>query len=203
MIRNTLLCSVLAASLTACGLSTAKHERDQKELVSQRAQGLEIILAAGKPSYTVGEHPDISVYIRNNRNMPVWLVGSLDGSAAKTRYPYCWFEVYDQDGKDMIAKGSVCGTTAELEKEDIVRVQPLGGFNPYSSGFFPEYIIKNWKPQKPGTYRVVFNYSTNSSDPAEWNGTQDLINEVVKVELKKGNNDTCRIDLLIISSPCL
>ncbi len=193
MKKNLFISGIVAASLAGCGYAkNAKHD-DQTAIISQNAQNLEVILTTDKSVYETGESPIVSVEIRNTRDTPILLVGSLDGSTSKARYPYCWFEVYDPQGTLLLPqKHSFCGNTNELRQEDFVLVQPHKTFNPYDKGFFPKYDIKHWKPQQPGTYRIAFNYSTNATNPTEWHGfcqnTRDylyLINQVPKLELKK------------------
>jgi len=54
---------------------------------------LSCTISANKPVYAVGDVPDINVQIKNESKRNVVLVGSLDASARKWRYPHCYFEI--------------------------------------------------------------------------------------------------------------
>ena len=129
---------------------------------------LEVFIEPDKSVYSVGEHPEISVKIYNKTQKPIWLVGSLEDSDIKWRYPYCWFDVYDEKGTNIREIIPRCGFMSNLSKENFVLVQPGQFFDPYMEGFSNDLFMTIWKPEKSGIYRVVFNYSTKSDDISEW-----------------------------------
>src|SRR3990170_1522626 len=53
----------------------------------------------GEPTCELGKAPKIAVALTNQTDADIYLVGSLDASDCKWRYPYCYFEVTGPDGK--------------------------------------------------------------------------------------------------------
>ena len=85
----------------------------------------------GEPVCTLGTTPKLRVEIVNHANHAIFLVGSLDGSEWKMRYPYCFFEVIGPDGKSAIREAIRCGNTNPLLEKEFVTVPGGGTFNPY------------------------------------------------------------------------
>jgi hypothetical protein len=129
----------------------------------------------------LGSVPKVTVAITNEAGTDIYLVGSLDGSDWKGRYPYCYFEVIGPDGKsavpELILEDPLC---SPLREKDFVKVAPGEAFDPYdqSLGFFPAVQLDPAVFRAPGAYRVRFVYSTISDNIALWrNGGWDGIPE--------------------------
>jgi hypothetical protein len=148
----------------------------------------------------LGSVPKVTVAITNQTGANIYLVGSLDGSDWRGRYPYCYFEVIGPDGEsavpELILEDPLC---SPLREKDFVKVTPGEAFDPYdqSLGFFPAVQLDPAVFRAPGAYRVRFVYSTKSDDIAlwrngGWNGTPederpkilDLFDQVPKLEVR-------------------
>ncbi|MGL6076368.1 MAG: hypothetical protein ACRC8S_19620 [Fimbriiglobus sp.] len=125
------------------------------------------------------------------------LVGSLDASNCKWRYPHCYFEVTGPDGKPVVRKIDRCPNMNRLRAKDFVKVPPSGAFNPYRPNegywFYPADLIAPDTFAVPGVYRVRFVYSAKSDDVKKWDNRQtlavdaevmDLFRQVPKVEVR-------------------
>ena len=119
----------------------------------------------------LGSVPKVTVAITNQTDAGIYLVGSLDGSGWKGRYPHCYFEVTGPDGKsavpEIILEDPFC---SPLREKDFVKVLPGEMFDPYdqSAGFFPALQLDPFVFRTPGAYRVRFVYSTMSDSIALW-----------------------------------
>ncbi len=122
----------------------------------------------------LGRAPKVSVTLSNQTNADVYLVGSLDASDCKWRYPHCYFEVTGPDGKSAVQGAARCGNMNTLREKDFVRVPPGGTFDPYQRvdgyGFFPAHQLSPDTFRMPGEYRIQFVYSTDSNNLFEWGG---------------------------------
>lgn len=47
----------------------------------------------GEPTCELGKAPELAVTLTNQTDADIYLVGSLDASDYKWRYPHCYFEV--------------------------------------------------------------------------------------------------------------
>lgn len=122
----------------------------------------------------LGKAPKVTVAIKNLTGREALLVGSLDASDCRWRYPHCWFEIIGPDGKSAVKGIGRCGNTNGLREKDFVRVKAGGTFDPYmrvdGGGFFPAHQIRPENFNAPGTYRIRFHYSTAEKNAANWNG---------------------------------
>jgi hypothetical protein len=123
----------------------------------------------------LGQVPAISVEIANWTESEIYLIGSLDGSDTKWRYPFCYFEVLGPDGKPVqLRLFRDCGNMNAIREKDFVKVRPGGKFNPYQKiddlGFFGTSLITPATFQAEGEYRIRFVYSTDRADPKFWVG---------------------------------
>jgi hypothetical protein len=127
----------------------------------------------GEATCEVGQVPKLAVTLINQSGDDIYLVGCLDASYCKWRYPFCYFEVIGPAGPIAEHAGRRCGNMNTLRQQDFVKVPPGGTFDPFqrvdSGGFFsaepsPE-IFKD-----PGTYRISFGYSSSSTDILLWGG---------------------------------
>lgn len=118
--------------------------------------------------------PAITVVLTNQTGGDVYLVGSLDGSDARMRYPHCYFEVIGPDGKPADGEHSRCGNMNYLREGDFVRVPPGAKFDPYhGAAGYPAFTTQQILPytfRAPGKYRIRFLYSTASAIIADWAG---------------------------------
>jgi hypothetical protein len=161
--------------------------------------GLSCEISSLQAAYTVGDVPKVSVVIRNDSDRPVVLVGSLDGSEERWRYPLVYFELTGPEGENAFGPYGRCGNMDGIRVEDFVKVQPGETFDPYSSGFFGPIALSRALFDRAGTYRLSFTYSTLAPELADWWGRPaisqvdediaSLVERVLPVELK------CHIDL--------
>jgi hypothetical protein len=128
----------------------------------------------GEPTCKLGNVPDVSVVITNQTKTDIYLVGSLDGSHCKWRYPFCYFEVIRPDGRLALPPGKGCGHANELREKDFVKVPPGGTFDPYQEidegGFFLSCQLTASAFRTAGEYRIRFVYSTKYDDIIAWVG---------------------------------
>ena len=127
-----------------------------------------------EPTCGLGKVPNISVEIANWTGADIYLVGSLDGSDLKWRYPFCYFEVIGPTGKSVHERVARCGNMNALREKDFVKVPRGGKFNPYQrvddAGFFGSSQLTAATFQAEGEYRVRFIYSTEAREPKYWLG---------------------------------
>jgi hypothetical protein len=116
----------------------------------------------------VGKAPRVTVKLINRTRGEVMLIGSLDGSDYKMRYPHAYFEVIGPDGKSAVKRLGRCGNTNPLTAKNIVKVPAGGSFNPYAPvqghGFFGSTQLSGHNFDRPGKYRIRFVYSTEAPD---------------------------------------
>ena len=110
--------------------------KDAQELASRlqkmapRAIPLGCVIRSD-PTCVLGSAPKVTVTLINQTNSDVYLVGSLDGSECRWRYPYCYFELTGPDGKlNDYPGGSRCGYMNALREKDFVKVPSGGKFDP-------------------------------------------------------------------------
>lgn len=125
-----------------------------------------------EPACEIGTTPAISVEISNCTGRDIYLVGSLDASDIKWRYPHCYFEVIGPDGMPAMRGYARCGNVNPIRDEDFVKVPRGGSFDPYQNidayGFFHSSQITPATFQAKGTYRIRFVYSSEQADPKFW-----------------------------------
>jgi len=135
---------------------------------------LSCTISSDKATCQLGEVPKITVRITNNTQQDVFLVGSLDGSDCKWRYPHCYFTIEQPDGKLTPVAYGRCGMMNGLRAENFVKVAPKGSFDPYMRidfGFFPSSQIRKKTFSRPGLYKLRFVYSTECDDIKKWLGS--------------------------------
>lgn len=164
--------------------------------IPKATPALTCTLTIERTTYTVGEVPLMRVKIRNNLPNPIYLVGRLDGSDYRMRYPYCYFDVIDSAGRKPPPMFRGCGNVDELQVRDLVQVEPNSYFDPSISHY--DHLYNNSSQQttgyrfpiaqlsndprifgskttfiRPGTYKVRFVYSTQSPSFDEWQANKD------------------------------
>lgn len=161
-------------------------------------------LTSDKVVYKTGEQPWLTIGITNNSKEDIYLVGSLDGSDVKWRFPYCYFSI-QKPLPDTPLTGR-CGVMNPLRPADFRLVKAGQKFNPYEDGFFEDYSLLDTRTFKnPGEYRIRFYYSTNSESMSRFMGTRSarsdpdslkmafFFKHVPKVELAS-NEITIRVE---------
>jgi hypothetical protein len=137
---------------------------------------LKCSLHSEKTYYKIGEVPKLRVQIQNASRKDVYLIGSLDGSIARWRMPYCYFTI--EKPKPDTIRLDLCGNLNTLKPKNIRLVKSGAGFNPYSDGFFPNYTGQDVREfRNPGIYRLRFHYSTNSENIDDFMGNGPLDHE--------------------------
>jgi len=158
MIRSLALLALtllLSASLFAAPAPKAKSDKDAP-LACQ---------ISADPTCEAGKAPKVTVRLINRTKADIVLIGSLDGSDCKMRYPHAYFEIVDADGQSPVRGIGRCGNTNPLRKEDFVTVKPGASFDPFQKGFFGAHQLSAHSFTQPGTYRVRFHYSTDARPP--------------------------------------
>ena len=127
----------------------------------------------GDRTCEVGKVPRLVVTLTNQTDADIYLVGSLDASDSKWRYPHCTFEVSGPPRNPPPEYGR-CGNMNSLRVEDFVKVPPGGGFDPTRGVWGSGWLTPDHKPAAgfsvPGVYRVRFVYSAKCDDIGQWNG---------------------------------
>jgi hypothetical protein len=127
-----------------------------------------------KPTCELGKAPKVTVAIRNQTNTDIYLVGSLDASDCKWRYPHCYFEVTGPDGQSAVQRIARCGNMNTLREKDFVKLPPSCAFDPYqridNSGFFAAHQLAPSTFRTAGEYRIRFVYSTKGEAIGKWVG---------------------------------
>lgn len=125
------------------------------------------------PTVEQGKVPQVTVALTNNTAAEVLLVGSLDGSDCKMRFPHCTFEIIGPDGKSPVKGIGRCGNMNTLREKDFVRVAPGKSFDPFGrvddGGFFGCHQLRAENFAAPGEYRLRFRYSTVAEKGTEEN----------------------------------
>jgi|GEM_PF-755486 hypothetical protein len=159
----------------------------QDEPVPEQADlSVSAVIGRIKSQYVVGDVPQIQVWLQNDSTEPVILLGSVDGSGSRRRYPHCYFEIEGPPEFEGEWWGAGCGNLDPLRRRSFVTVEPREQFDPYSrdDGFhFMTYPPMNWRTfAAPGKYRLTWVYSTASNDPQKWvgDGTVDPIRDLLE-----------------------
>lgn len=164
---------------------------------------IECKLSSKEETYNKGELPEFNVELINKGKEKIYLLGSLDGSDRKLRYPYCYFEI-EKPLKDSISQFQGCGTLNLLREKDFQEVLPGESFDPYkeidSQGYFPSNEIENKEHFKnKGKYLITFYYSTKSKNLQEYDGFLDYKysreEKIVKKKLKSLLRQVPKINL--------
>lgn len=128
-------------------------------------------LTVRNPRLKVGERPDWSVRIVNEKDVAIVLARTLRGSGSYARYPLIDMEVEEPDG--MIRSGRDClydwmGMIRELEADLFVDVPSKGVFRPIEAGREKVLWFDRWVPERPGRHRLRFVYDTSPRRFGAW-----------------------------------
>jgi hypothetical protein len=173
--------TVLACVLTACVLLaglTAAAEEEAAEPAKPQSPPLSCTIK-GPATCELGQVPAISVELTNWTDKDIYLVGSLDASDMKWRYPFCYFEIRDAIGNPVKVRVGRCGNMNAIREKDFVRVAPGGKFDPYQTidegGFFGSSQMIPQSFASEGEYRIRFVYSTEAPKLDTWLGDRNGI----------------------------
>jgi hypothetical protein len=165
----------LACGAYNCSPSRSGVDSKVAEPVNSKRGGIDCRLASLKDRYRVGDQPEISARIINGAEKAIYLVGILDGSERKARYPHVYYDVSGVEGGLSETKYGLCGVLNPLRIEDFIRVEPASGFYPSnptdSQGFRQEAKLRNWSFVKAGSYTFKYHYSTENEDIKDWRGS--------------------------------
>lgn len=166
------LCSLVEQASAA---SRAWHVGDSVAMPFARP-AIRCEITSLKSSYRVGDRPEVAARLINDTAQAVNLVGSLDDSERKARYPYAYFEVLGPPSGVAQERFFYCGYINALRDADFVEVPPGDQLDPFmkidGGGYFPPYQFERTRLVKPGTYTILFRYSTDSDDLSEWNAEE-------------------------------
>jgi hypothetical protein len=175
MSKRSIVMVVAAVAFTTFAVSVSVFGADN---APPEEVDLRCSIKSDKTVYSLGETPRIDVRIKNEGDKPVLLVGSLDASDVKWRYPYCYYTITGQNGDPINTGVGRCGMMNALRRNDFVRVEPGATFNPYMdigpTGFFSSGQINAYAFQNPGIYRITFHYDTSSNDMRQWEAWDDV-----------------------------
>jgi hypothetical protein len=149
------------------------------------------VLTADKKVYRMGALPKLTVQIINDGKERIGLVGSLDGSAVKWRYPHCYYTIEGPRSVETNLKR--CGNMNPLRLQDFQSIEPGQAFDPYDSvdryGFFTDPIIRDAETFKhPGIYTIRFHYSTKAANINQFLGDRSFRND---------RGDSLRLDSML------
>lgn len=128
----------------------------------------------GKKSFRVGDRLEVQVRLQNLSDKTFYLVGCLDASESRSRYPHAFWVI---SGPERCADSNV-GTLLSalgdsLGPGDFVRLRPGDAFDPFGCGealqqgrageFAMSYISTDYSFTKPGHHSVYFRYATRLS----------------------------------------
>lgn len=153
---------VMALAFSAPGCVASDPSPAEAETRTAETGVLGCTISADKETYRVGDTPALTVRLTNLTGEDINLIGSLDASDCKWRYPHCYTEITTPYGPP--DEGARCGNTNDLRVEDFVKVPPGGRFDPYQTidgyGFFSNHLLRATNFKMAGEYRLRFVYST-------------------------------------------
>jgi len=161
---------IILTSLIGC-LSKGELKKEKQD------QGFNCTLTLKKNTIKPGEIPVIQVKIQNNSGQDWYLIGSLDNSEDKLRYPHCKLLI-EKPQYEKMEPVEICGVLNPLRFEDFQYVNDGESFNPYKIideyGYWgsSELIKENFK--YPGKYKLQFLYSTKSRKFDSYLGSPDM-----------------------------
>lgn len=120
--------------------------------------------------FRVGDRPVFRVVLRNVSRETFYLVGAIDNSEEKSRYPHVTMTITGPEGG--IAKPGLigCGNVNPLETGDFVELRPDEWFEPITPPFWSPTDAQYAEFAKPGRFVAKFHYSSDAIDYAQWDG---------------------------------
>src|ERR1043165_8754552 len=121
-----------------------------------------------------GKPVTLKVRIRNVSDEKQNVVRCLDGSSSGRRFPRYVSELVPPGGKsEKSSEGKFCNTFNPLLAEDFLTLQPGEEMDPYTSGAVSPFL-SGWKPNAPGTYRVILRCNFDAPDPAAFDPSEPV-----------------------------
>lgn len=164
---------IILTSLIGC-LSKGEFKKEKQD------QGLNCTLTLKKNSIKLGQIPEIQVKIQNNSGQDWYLIGSLDDSEFKLRYPYCKLLI-EKPQYEKMEPVEICGVSNTLRFEDFQYVNNGESFNPYKIideyGYWGSSELRKENFKYPGKYKLQFLYSTKSRKFDSYLGTPNALME--------------------------
>jgi len=171
----TIFICFLACGAYNCSSSRSGVDSKVAEPVNSKRGGIDCKLASLKDRYRVGDQPEISARIINGEEKAVYLVGTLDGSGRKARYPHVYYDVSGVEGGISETQFPGCGVLNPIRVEDFVRVEPGSDFDPHMQighyGFSKAEKLVHSRFVKAGSYTFKYHYSTENEDIKDWRGS--------------------------------
>jgi hypothetical protein len=138
-----------------------------------------------KDSFKVGDRFEFDVRLQNLTDKTFYLIGCLEESASRSRYPYTYWSV---SGPDRCADSSVSMSLSvsddTLDPGYFVQLQPGSSFDPFDCSAGPRadrtaesrtsHVVTNYSFTKPGHHSVYFTYATLRECNGEWLGPSSL-----------------------------
>jgi hypothetical protein len=143
----------------------------------------EISIFSDKNTYFSGEPVIVNADFKNNTHKNILIVFPQDGSENKFRYPYCYFEVLDQEESIVPDCSPACKVVNPLVKQAFRDIKPGKSESFFEDGF----ILTRNITLKPGRYRIRLFYSTAADKESQWYGlySDDYWTEIYKNEFWK------------------
>jgi len=195
-VRPTLCLAALAAVLAAAGAAPIPDGAKARPPVT--------CTITAPPTVEQGQVPRVTVALTNNTAAEMLLVGSLDGSDCKMRFPHCTFEITGPDGKSPVKGIGRCGNMNTLREKDFVRVAPGKSFDPFGriddGGFFGCHQLRAENFAAPGDYRLRFRYATVAEKEARGNWFGDGFRKGQEAEEARVNALLDRVPRVTVES---
>jgi hypothetical protein len=140
----------------------------------------------GKKVFKVGDRLEFQVRLQNLSDKTFYLVGCLEGSQSRSRYPYTYWVI---SGPDRCSESAVATWLSALDDtldpSDFVELRPGDSFDPFgcSEGlrqgsareFGMPFISTEYSFTQPGHHSVYFSYATLARGNHEWLGCSFLL----------------------------
>jgi hypothetical protein len=167
---------IAACSAYRCSSSHSGVKHKVAEPANSARGDIACKLASLKDRYRVGDQPEISARIINGTENTVYLVGYLDGSERKARYPHVYYDISGVEGGISETIFGGCGVLNPIRVEDFIRVEPGSDFNPYNPTdlqglYWQAAKLVHSRFVKAGSYTFKFHYSTENEDIKDWRGS--------------------------------
>lgn len=134
------------------------------------AADIQVEIHPNKKPFRVGDRPVFHVVLRNVSRETFYLVGAIDNSEDKSRYPHVTLTVTGPE--DGITKPGLigCGNVNALETGDFVELRPGEWFEPITYPFWAPTDAHYANFAKPGRFVAKFHYSSDAIDYVQWDG---------------------------------
>jgi hypothetical protein len=135
---------------------------------------LEITLQGPKEPQNMGMPILIEVAIRNLLQQKVWLVGVVDGSENRIRYPHYRPEIVLAEKVVAEPQTPEDPLVSPLRLADFRQLAPGEAFDPTKrqggAAYLPLSTFSTFQPAVPGRYEFSLMLSTESENPEQWLG---------------------------------